>query len=64
MPHEDDTALIEHVGKGNGRVAGQYETLWGCCGKTTEGDGDQGPPDGWCYEGRHTVRHYTIADST
>lgn len=32
-----------------------YETLWGCCGQTVEGDGDQGPPDGWCYEGRHTV---------
>ena len=55
VPHEDDTALIERVGKRNGRVAGEYETLWGCCGRTVEGDGDQGPPDGWCYEGRHTV---------
>ena len=56
VPHDDDTALIERIGKRNGRVAGEYETLWGCCGKTVEGDGDQGPPDGWCYEGRHTVR--------
>ncbi|KAG2066423.1 hypothetical protein BDR04DRAFT_1106737 [Suillus decipiens] len=32
-----------------------YETLWGCCGRTVEGTGDMGPPDGWCYEGRHTV---------
>lgn len=59
VPHDDDTALIERVGKGNGRVAGEYETLWGCCGRTVEGDGDQGPPDGWCYEGRHTVSCYS-----
>lgn len=25
-----------------------------------EGDGDQGPPDGWCYEGKHTV-HISIS---
>ncbi|KAI6101672.1 hypothetical protein EDD16DRAFT_1482335, partial [Pisolithus croceorrhizus] len=32
-----------------------YETLWGFCGKTAEGNGGEGPPDGWCYEGRHTA---------
>ncbi|KAH6914641.1 hypothetical protein BKA70DRAFT_1368569 [Coprinopsis sp. MPI-PUGE-AT-0042] len=44
-----------------------YETLWGCCGQIVEGDGDQGPPDGWCYEGRHTTdlkRARFRADST
>jgi hypothetical protein len=50
--HDDDSAEVERVG----RAAGGYETLWGCCGKTVEGDGDMGPPDGWCYEGKHTVR--------
>jgi hypothetical protein len=34
--------------------------LWGCCGKTVEGDGDMGPPDGWCYEGMHTVSRALI----
>lgn len=48
--HDDDSAEVERVGKGAG-----YETLWGCCGKTVDGDGDMGPPDGWCYEGMHTV---------
>jgi hypothetical protein len=48
--HDDESAEVERVGKGAG-----YETLWGCCGKTVEGDGDMGPPDGWCYEGKHTV---------
>lgn len=33
----------------------QYETLYNCCGRTVEGEGDMGPPDGWCYEGKHTV---------
>lgn len=61
VPHDDDSAEVERVGRGTGlearRTAGgtEYETLWGCCGKTTEGNGDQGPPDGFCYEGRHTV---------
>ncbi|KAG2013107.1 hypothetical protein CC2G_010046 [Coprinopsis cinerea AmutBmut pab1-1] len=44
-----------------------YETFWGCCGQTVEGDGDQGPPDGWCYEGRHTTDYKRArfrADST
>ncbi|KAL1747278.1 hypothetical protein HDZ31DRAFT_72381 [Schizophyllum fasciatum] len=50
VPHDDESTLVERVGGGRG-----YETLWQCCGKTTEGDGDQGPPDGWCYEGEHTT---------
>lgn len=60
VPHDDDSAEVERVSKaktGSGTGAG-YETLWGCCGKTVEGDGDMGPPDGWCYEGKHTVRFF------
>jgi hypothetical protein len=52
VAHDDDSAEVERVGK----ASGGYQTLWGCCGKTVEGDGDMGPPDGWCYEGKHTVR--------
>ncbi|KAJ2911965.1 hypothetical protein MD484_g8448, partial [Candolleomyces efflorescens] len=66
VPHDDDSAIVDRVGvsipsassshgKGRSGEAATYETLWGCCGKVVEGDGDQGPPDGWCYEGRHTV---------
>lgn len=54
--HDDDSAEVERVG----RASGGYETLWGCCGKTVEGDGDMGPPDGWCYEGKHTVSFSTL----
>ncbi|KAF5371175.1 hypothetical protein D9758_004276 [Tetrapyrgos nigripes] len=60
VPHDDDSAEVEKVGSA-------YETLWGCCGKTVEGDGDMGPPDGWCYEGKHTTdtkRARFRADST
>ncbi|TFK28961.1 hypothetical protein FA15DRAFT_691450 [Coprinopsis marcescibilis] len=32
-----------------------YETLWRCCDQVVEGDGDQGPPDGWCFQGHHTT---------
>ncbi|KAJ6576505.1 hypothetical protein DFH09DRAFT_1451845 [Mycena vulgaris] len=39
--HDDDSAEVERVGKGAGS---SYETLWGCCGKTVDGDGDMGPP--------------------
>ncbi|KAJ7285015.1 hypothetical protein C8J57DRAFT_1709318 [Mycena rebaudengoi] len=59
--HDDDSAEVERGG-----TVG-YETLWGCCGKTVEGDGDMGPPDGWCYEGMHTTdtkRARFRADST
>ncbi|KIK11750.1 hypothetical protein PISMIDRAFT_19258 [Pisolithus microcarpus 441] len=61
VPHDDESALVSRV------TGGGYETLWGCCGKTVEGDGGEGPPDGWCYEGRHTgdtKRARFRADST
>ncbi|KAM5534421.1 hypothetical protein V8D89_011888 [Ganoderma adspersum] len=73
VPHDDESAEVERVGtaKRAGRVQGTvgttFETLWGCCGKIVEGDGDQGPPDGWCYEGMHTTdikRARFRADST
>ena len=66
VAHDDESAEVERVGtaKRAGRVPGTvgatFETLWGCCGKIVEGDGDQGPPDGWCYEGMHTVRHLSL----
>ncbi|KAG1743606.1 uncharacterized protein EDB91DRAFT_217716 [Suillus paluster] len=46
VPHDDDSALIDRSA---------YETVWSCCGGSVEGTGDMGPPDGWCYEGRHTT---------
>lgn len=58
IPHDDESALVDRAA---------YETLWGCCGRTVEGTGDMGPPDGWCYEGRHTTdtrRARFRADST
>ncbi|KAI6152521.1 hypothetical protein BKA82DRAFT_4111883 [Pisolithus tinctorius] len=58
---KDKAALVSRV------TGGGYETLWGCCGKTVEGNGGEGPPDGWCYEGRHTTdtkRARFRADST
>ena len=66
MPHDDESAEVEHVGYARSKAAGAYETRWECCGKTVEGDGDLGPPSGWCYEGKHTVRnclrkHYFMA---
>lgn len=54
VPHDDDSAYVERVGI-VGRGGSEYETQYGCCGKTVEGEGDLGPPDGWCYEGMHTV---------
>ncbi|KAF8806199.1 hypothetical protein BYT27DRAFT_7102948 [Phlegmacium glaucopus] len=64
VAHDDDSAIVERVRTGLGT---EYETLWGCCEKTVEGDGDMGPPDGWCYEGKHTTdikRARFRADST
>lgn len=60
VAHDDESTVVERVGRGSRRGRGgedgpEYETLWQCCEKTVEGDGDQGPPDGWCYEGKHTV---------
>jgi len=55
VPHDDDSAFVEWAGHKRGDS--DYETYYGCCGKTVEGEGDLGPPDGWCYEGMHTVSH-------
>ena len=62
VPHDDESAEVERVGltvearRMSDVPSSSYRTLWGCCDKVTEGDGSHGPPDGWCYEGRHTVR--------
>lgn len=62
VPHDDESAEVERVGRTADlwttadTPASSYQTLWGCCGKVTDGDGSHGPPDGWCYEGKHTVR--------
>jgi hypothetical protein len=55
VPHDDDSAAVERVSSTKSKEGTLYETLWGCCGRTVEGNGDMGPPDGWCYEGKHTV---------
>ncbi|KAG8830403.1 hypothetical protein FRC17_004929 [Serendipita sp. 399] len=47
--HDDDSAIVRRSAQGI------HETFWGCCGQTVDGDGDQGPPTGWCYEGPHTI---------
>ncbi|PVG03695.1 hypothetical protein CPB86DRAFT_810749 [Serendipita vermifera] len=47
--HDDDSARVIRS------EAGIHQTFWGCCGQTVDGDGDQGPPTGWCYEGLHTT---------
>ncbi|KAI0265477.1 hypothetical protein BGY98DRAFT_552002 [Russula aff. rugulosa BPL654] len=53
VPHDDDSAEVEFAGHKRGNS--DYETYYHCCGKTVEGEGDLGPPDGWCYEGMHTT---------
>lgn len=53
VPHDDESAEVEWAGHKRGNS--DYETFYGCCDKTVEGEGDLGPPDGWCYEGMHTV---------
>jgi hypothetical protein len=47
----DDSAEILH----NSRRVWNYKTLYGCCGRTVEGEWDTGSQDEWCYEGRHMV---------
>ena len=69
VAHDDESTFVERVGratrKGRGGEDGsEYETLWQCCGKTVEGDGDQGPPDGWCYQGKHTASCLRITISS
>ena len=59
VPHDDDSAEVELVGRARGEC--EYETFYGCCSKTVEGEGDLGPPDGWCYEGMHTVSSSPIS---
>lgn len=54
IPHDDESAEVEHV-RGGG-----FETRWDCCGRSVEGSGELGPPNGWCYEGRHTVRIFVL----
>lgn len=65
VPHDDNSTFVECVGRGVKKGCGrmdesEYKTLWQCCGKTVEGDGGQGPPDGWCYEGKHTVNQTRV----
>ncbi|KAF5325965.1 hypothetical protein D9611_000502 [Ephemerocybe angulata] len=48
VPHDDDSTLVERVGVSSSAESATYQTLWGCCGGV-------GPPDGWCYEGMHTI---------
>ncbi|KAH9986346.1 hypothetical protein BJV74DRAFT_753855, partial [Russula compacta] len=65
VPHDDDSTEVEWVGRARGDC--EYETFWGCCSKRVDGEGDLGPPDGWCYEGMHTTdikRARFRADST
>jgi hypothetical protein len=62
VAHDDESAEVARIAAGR-RASGEgalYETLWACCGKTVEGDGSEGPPDGWCYEGAHTVCYISI----
>ena len=56
VPHDDDSAAVERVPQSRSREGLTYETLYACCARTVDGNGDMGPPDGWCYEGKHTVR--------
>ncbi|KAI9429956.1 hypothetical protein H4582DRAFT_2064376 [Lactarius indigo] len=54
VPHDESSGEIEWVSS-VGRNDSEYQTEYGCCGKTVDGEGDMGPPDGWCYEGMHTT---------
>ena len=55
VPHNESSYEIEWVGYSRGYSDSEYDTQYDCCGKTVEGEGDDGPPDSWCYEGMHTV---------
>ncbi|KAI9447633.1 hypothetical protein H4582DRAFT_2068250 [Lactarius indigo] len=66
VPHDEDSGHTEWVSS-IGRNDSEYETRFSCCGKIVDGEGDMGPPDGWCYEGMHTMdvkRAHFRADST
>jgi len=52
VPHDESNYEIDWVG---GHGDSEYETEFLCCRKTVKGEGDMGPPDGWCFEGKHTV---------
>ncbi|KZT00485.1 uncharacterized protein LAESUDRAFT_666087, partial [Laetiporus sulphureus 93-53] len=61
VSHDDKSAEVKHIRRiaRSGRLmidpGTTYEMLWRCCGKLTEGDRDQGPLDGLCYERKHMV---------
>ena len=54
MSHDVESAETDYVGWGP-RGYSEYETEYACCDRTVEGEIDDDPPDGWCYEGMHTV---------
>ena len=54
VAHDVESANIEWVGY-SGRKTSEYETEYDCCGIIVDGEGDEDPPPGWCYEGMHTV---------
>jgi hypothetical protein len=55
MPHDEESMEIEYVGYHHGHSDSEYDTTYCCCEKVVEGEGDDGPPSGWCFEGKHTV---------
>ena len=55
MLHDEWNYEIEYVGYYRGHSDSEYDTNYDCCDKTVEGEGIDGPPDGWCFEGMHTV---------
>ncbi|KAN0126487.1 hypothetical protein V8E52_000127 [Russula decolorans] len=64
VPHDEESIDVDWVG---GHGDSEYETLYFCCSKRVQGEGDRGPPAGWCYEGMHTTdakRARFRADST
>jgi hypothetical protein len=53
MPHDEGNCSIESIGYQ--RDGSEYEICYHCCGLTVQGDGDDGSPDSWCFQGMHTV---------